>query len=124
MKLFKLNPAALVFAINAVVNLAVAWGANLTADQQGAFTGIATAVFTIIAAWKTRPVGLQLIVGGATAIVTGLAPFGLHWSASQVQTSGVFLSIILAGFFHLAHIPVAAQKTGHVSAAEAEGVAL
>ncbi len=108
----KLNPTAVVFAVNALANLAVAWGFNLTASQQGAFTGIATAVCVIIAASATRPVGLQAIIGGATAIVTGLAPFGLHWSATQVQDSGVVLSLLLGAFFHLAHTPVAAFKAG------------
>jgi len=106
-KLLKLNPAAFIFAVNALLNLGVAWGANLTADQQGAVTGIATALCTIIAAATTRPIGLQAIVGGASAIVTGLAPFGLHWSAAQVQTSGIVLSLVLGGIFHLAHQPVA-----------------
>ena len=109
---FKLNPTAIVFAVNALVNLAVAWGVNLTADQQGAFTGIATAICVIIAAATTRPIGLQAIIGGATAIVTGLAPFGLHWTANQVSTAGVALSLVLGAIFHLAHTPVAALKQG------------
>lgn len=108
----KLNPAAIIFGVNAVVAMAVAYGAHLTADQTGAITAIVTGVLTIVTAFATRPVGLQVILGGVTAIATALATFGLHLTSAQIGTGVTVLSIVLAGVFHLAHVPVTAARKG------------
>jgi hypothetical protein len=107
-----LNPAAILFAVNAVGALIVAWGGHFTADQLAVVDGVITAVLTLITTLATRPVGLQLVVGGAVAVITALAPLGLHLTAAQISTGSVVLSIVLAGVFHLAHVPVAAAKQG------------
>jgi hypothetical protein len=112
LRFIKLNPASILFAVNAVVAMAVAYGAHLSTDQTGAITAIVTAVLTIFTAATTRPVGLQVILGGVTAIATALATFGLHLTSAQIGTGVTVLSIVLAGIFHLAHVPVAAAKQG------------
>jgi hypothetical protein len=112
MRFIKLNPASILFAVNAIVAMAVSWGANLSPDQTGAITAIVTAVLTIFTAVTTRPVGLQVILGGVTAVATAMATFGLHLTQAQIGTGVTVLSIVLAGVFHLAHVPVAAAKQG------------
>jgi hypothetical protein len=112
LRLIKLNPAAILFAVNALLTMAVQWGANLTADQTGAITAIVTAVITIIAAATTRPVGLQLIAGAVTSIATAWAAFGLHLTVTQISSGVVVLSIVLAGILHLAHVPATAFRQG------------
>jgi hypothetical protein len=112
LRFVKLNPASILFAVNAIVAMAVAWGANLSPDQTGAITAIVTGILTIVTAAATRPVGLQLILGAATAIVTAMATFGLDLTSAQIGTGVTVLSIVLAGVFHLAHVPVSAAKAG------------
>jgi hypothetical protein len=112
-----LNPAAILFAVNALCAMAVAWGAHLTADQTAGITAAVTAVITIITAASTRPVGLQLIVGGVAALATAGAGFGLHLTTVQIGSGATVLSLLLAGLFHLAHVPVAAAKQGTTAAA-------
>jgi hypothetical protein len=127
-----LNPAAILFAVNAIIALLISWGTNWSAGTTAIVDGAITAAVTLLTAATTRPVNLQLIVGGATAVVTALAPFGLHLKTDQISSGAVVLSLILAAFFHLAHTPVVAanknttgnelQGTSNVKAAPAAAV--
>jgi hypothetical protein len=113
LRFVKLNPASIIFGVNAIVAMIVAYGVHLTNTQTAAITVIVTAVLTILTAATTRPVGLQLITGAVTTIAAALAAFGTHHlSAVQVSTGVAVLSIILGIGFHLAHIPVAAVRKG------------
>lgn len=108
----KLNPAAILFAVNAIIALGVAWGTNWSAGTTAIVDGVITASIALLTAAFTRPISLQLILGGATGLVTALAPFGLHLTADQISSTSVVLSLILAGFFHLTHTPVVAANKG------------
>src|SRR5260221_3146253 len=112
LKIIKLNPSAILFGLNAVIAMATAWGLNLSQQGQGALVTIATAVITIATAWRTRPVGLQLITGAVASAAVAFGAFGLHLSADQVSTGTVVLSTLLAGIFHLAHTPVTQFRRG------------
>ncbi len=112
LKIIKLNPSAILFGLNAAIAMATAWGLNLSPDAQGALVTIATAVITIVTAAATRPVGLQLITGAVASAAVAFGAFGLHLSAGQVSSGTVVLSIVLAGFFHLAHTPVTQFRKG------------
>jgi hypothetical protein len=112
LKIIRLNPAAILFGVNALLNMLVAWGLNISPDQAGAVAVISTAVITIVTAVATRPVGLQLITGAVSSVAVAFSAFGLHLSATQISTGTVVLSIVLAGIFHLAHTPVSAWKQG------------
>lgn len=120
-KFLTLNPAAILFAVNAVIALCISWGFHWSTDTTAIVDGVVTAVIALITAAATRPVGLQLIVGSAAGLVTALAPFGLHVTTSQISSASVVLSLILAGVFHLAHVPVAAANKG-TTANEIQGV--
>jgi hypothetical protein len=111
-KFVTLNPAAILFVVNAVGALVVAWGGHFTTDQLAVVDGVITAVLTLVATLATRPVGLQLVVGGGVAVITALAPLGLHLTSAQISTGSVVVSIVLAGVFHLAHVPYVAAKQG------------
>jgi len=111
-RLVKLNPSAILFGLNAVIAFATAWGLNLSQSQQGALVTIATAVITIVTAAATRPVGLQLIIGAVTSAFVAFGAFGLTLSPDKLASGTALLSIILAGYFHLAHTPVAQFRKG------------
>lgn len=113
LRFIKLNPAAILFCVNALIALAVAWGAKLSPDVTAGIIAAVTALITIVTAASTRPVGLQVIVGGVAALATAaVAVFGLHVSTVQIGSAAAVLSIVLAGIFHLAHVPYAAKKQG------------
>jgi hypothetical protein len=120
-KFLTLNPAAILFAVNAVIALCIAWGAHWSTDTTAIVDGVITAVVTLITTVTTRPIGLQLVVGSVTALITALAPFGLHLTTDQLSSGAVVLSLVLAAIFHLAHTPVAAAKLG-TTANELQGV--
>jgi hypothetical protein len=108
----KLNPAAILFAVNAIIALAIAWGTNWSAGTTAIVDGVITAGITLLTVATTRPINLQLIVGGTAGLVTALAPFGLHLTADQISSASVVLSLVLAAVFHLAHTPVVAANLG------------
>ena len=111
-RFIKLNPAAILYGVNTLLALVVAWGGSLSADQTGAVLTITTAVITIITALATRPVGLQLVLGAVASVFTAFAAFGIHWSADQISTTVALLGIVLAGILHLAHRPYTAWRQG------------
>jgi hypothetical protein len=112
LRFLKLNPAAILFAVNALVAMLVTWGLKLSPEQAGGITAAVTAALTIVTAATTRPVGLQVILGGVTAIAVAAGTWGIHLTTAQIGTGVTVLSIILAGVFHLAHVPVAAARAG------------
>jgi hypothetical protein len=114
---FALNPTAILFVVNAFGALIVAWGGHFTTAQLGIVDGIITAVITLIVTIMTRPIHLQLLVGGAFAVIQALSPFvhQLDLTAAQISSGSIVLSLILACFFHLTHTPVAAEKLGTTS---------
>lgn len=107
-----LNPAAILFAVNAVIALAISWGTSWSTDTTAIVDGAITAAIALLTACFTRPIGLQLIVGATTGLVTALAPFGLHLTTDQLSSGAVVLSLVLAGIFHAAHVPYVAAKRG------------
>jgi len=111
-RLIKLNPSAILFGLNAVIAFGTAWGLPLTQTQQAALVTIATSVLTIAAAFTTRPVGLQLIIGAVTSGAVAFGAFHLTLSPDKLSAATALLSIILGIGFHLAHYPVTAWKQG------------
>jgi hypothetical protein len=119
----RLNSAAVLYALNAVLAMATSWGLHLSTDQAGAVIVIATAAITIITTMTTRPVDLQLTMGAVTAMLTAFAAFGLHLAPAQISTGVAVLSIILGGLLHLRHTPTAEWTKGTIGDATARAAA-
>lgn len=83
MKWFGYEPAVLLYALNALVALLVAFGLDLSQVQVAAVTTIATALLTIAAAVFTRPVVVSTVTAALASLLTAAAAFGLHLSANQ-----------------------------------------
>jgi hypothetical protein len=113
LRFIKLNPASILLSLNALIALAVAWGWKPTPDVTAGIIAGVTALITIVTAASTRPVGLQAIVGGVSALAAAaVAVFSLPVSSVQIGSAAAVLSIVLAGIFHLAHVPVSAARKG------------
>lgn len=96
MNTFKFEPAVILYGINALVALLVAYGLPLDHGQVGAITTIATAVLAVVAAAMTQPVSVSAITGAVGTALVAAASFGLHLSANQIGATVTVLSIVLA----------------------------
>lgn len=92
----KIEPAVIVYAVNAAVALLVAYGLDLTKDQVGAVTVLATVAVTVYTAATTRPVVVPTVTGAVGTALTAVAAFGLDLSADQIGATVTVLSIVLA----------------------------
>lgn len=93
---FKFEPAVILYGVNSLVALLVAYGVDLTKDQVAAITVIATAIVAIVTAVMTRPVVVSTITGAVGSLLAAVAAFGLHLSADQIGATVTVLSIVLA----------------------------
>lgn len=96
MRIFGYEPAAIAYAVNALVAMLVAWGLDLTQDQVAAVSTITTAILAAVVAAMTRPVVVSTITGAAATVLTAFVAFGLHLSADQISTAVTVGSIVLA----------------------------
>jgi hypothetical protein len=96
LNLLRREPAVILYAVNAVVALAVSFGLHLTATQTAAVATIATAVLAIATGALTRPVEVSVISGGLAAGLTAATAFGLHLTGSQIGATVTVLSLVLA----------------------------
>lgn len=92
----KLEPAMIMYAINAGVALLVSFGLGLTHDQVGAITVVATAILTIATAVMTRPMVVSTVTAAVGSLLAAAAAFGLHLTADQIGSVVTVLSIVLA----------------------------
>lgn len=92
----KLEPAVILYGLNAVVALLVSFGLPLDADKTGAITVFATAVLAIWTAATTRPVVVSSITGAVGTMLAAVAAFGFDLTANQIGSVVTVLSIVLA----------------------------
>jgi hypothetical protein len=112
-----LNPAAILYVVNALVAMSVAWGAHLTTQQTGVIDTIATGVLTVITAFMVRPVELPVAAAAAITVLTAFTSFGLHLSGSQIATGVAVASIAVGFLLHLMGTPAVAAKQGTTATA-------
>lgn len=94
------NPALVLYAINALVAWFVSFGLPLSNTMTEAITVLATAALSIAAAMATRPLPVSMISAAFATGMAALAAFGLHFSQSQIGTSVVVISLVLAYLTH------------------------
>jgi hypothetical protein len=99
-------PAVLLYALNAFVAWLVAFGLNLSASQTGAITVLATAVLTGAVALMTRPIVVSTVAAAGATALAALASFGFSFSADQISTSVVLISLVLGFLTHQNVSPV------------------
>jgi len=108
----QLNPSAVLYVLNALIAMLVAWGVHITTDQAGAVDTVVTGVLTITAAFLVRPVELPVIASAAVTVATAFSAFGLHLPADAVTATAAFGSIVLGFLLHLAGVPAVAASQG------------
>lgn len=94
--IFGQEPAIILYAINSLVALLVAYGLDLSQVQTAAIATIATGVLAAIVAAMTRPVVVSALTGAVSTVMAAVAGFGLEFSADQIGASVTALSIVLA----------------------------
>jgi hypothetical protein len=94
-RIFGYEPAVIMYALNAVVALLVAWGLHLTTGQVDAVSVIATSVLSIAVAVMTRPIVVSGIAAAAASGLTALAAFGLDLSQEKISTTVMVGSIVM-----------------------------
>ncbi|MEV0388358.1 hypothetical protein [Nonomuraea sp. NPDC050643] len=94
-KIFGQEPAAILYAINALVALLVAFGLGLSQVQVATISTVASAVIAIIVAIMTRPFVVSALTGAVTALMTAVAGFGLEFTADQIGATVTVLSMLL-----------------------------
>lgn len=93
---FQAEPAMILYGVNALVGLLVAYGVDLDKGQVAAISVIVTAVLAGITAAMTRPVVVSGITGAVGTLLAAVAAFGAHLTADQIGTTVTVLSIGLA----------------------------
>jgi formate hydrogenlyase subunit 3/multisubunit Na+/H+ antiporter MnhD subunit len=93
--IFGQEPAVIVYSVNALVALLVAYGLDLSQEQTAAVSSIATAVVAIIVTVMTRPIVVSALTGAVTTLMTAVAGFGLEFTADQIGATVTVLSIVL-----------------------------
>ena len=107
-----LNPAVILYVINALVAMAVAWGVHLSTSQTGAIDTIVTGVLTVITAFLVRPPVLPTAAAAAVTVLTAFSAFHLNLSPNIIGTTVAVASIILGFLLHVAGTPTIAAKQG------------
>lgn len=108
----QLNPAAVLYVVNALVAMAVAWGWHGTPGQIGSVDVIVSGVLTIIGVFAVRPVVLPTAAAAAVTVLTAFSAWGLHQSADQIATACAVASIVVGFLLHAAGVPTVAAKQG------------
>jgi hypothetical protein len=108
----KTEPVLITGAVQAILALILATGANLTVAQSGAILAATTAALAAVAAAAARPVQVPALTGLVTAVVTLLAAFGVnHVQPGLVNTLNGTIVAIMALVLRQHVTPVAALNT-------------
>lgn len=111
-KIVALNPAMVLYVLNALIAMVAAWGWHLSTDKAGAIDTIAAGVLALIAAVMVRPITVSVVVAAAVTVLTAFSAFGLHLTGSQVSTTAAVASILLGALLHAIGVPVVAANQG------------
>lgn len=99
MKIFGRDPAAFLAIIAVAVQAVVAWGVDLSEQQQAAINAAATLVMgLVIALVVARDQIIPAAAGALGAVLQLLVAFGAHLSQNQVATAGALLTAVLAAW--------------------------
>jgi hypothetical protein len=100
------EPAAAYFSIaGALVPVLAIW-LHWDTKQTAAAAAILTALASILAAIKARPVSVPILLGGATTIVTALAAWHVNLPPADMATVTSAVSVILGVLLRVNLTPV------------------
>ncbi|MEV0151578.1 MULTISPECIES: hypothetical protein [unclassified Nonomuraea] len=96
MKIFGREPAAILYALQAVLAVLVAFGVFGLTDESAAWVlTIGNGVMALIVAVVTRPFVVSALTGAVQTILTAAIAFGLPVTEAQMGSIIAALSIIL-----------------------------
>lgn len=94
--IFGQEPAVILYAVNSLVALLVAYGLDLSQVQVAAISTIASGIVAVVVAAMTRPVVVSALTGAVSTVMAAVAGFGLEFTADQIGATVTVLSIVLA----------------------------
>jgi len=94
--IFGQEPAVILYAVNSLVALLVAYGLNLSQVQVAAVSTVTSGVLAAIVAVMTRPFVVSALTGAVSTVMAAVAGFGLEFTADQIGATVTVLSIVLA----------------------------
>ena len=95
-KIFGREPAAILYGLQALLAVAVAFGVlGLTEESAAWAMTIANGVMALIVALVTRPIVVSAMTGAVQTILTGAVAFGLPLTEAQMGTIIAAMSVIL-----------------------------
>lgn len=97
MKILGRDPAVILYTLQAVLAVLVAFGVlGLTGESANWTMTIANGVMALVVAIVTRPFVVSALTGAVQTILTGAIAFGLPWTDAQTGAAIAALSMILA----------------------------
>lgn len=111
MKIFGREPALVLAALAAVIQLLSAFLFHLTSGQQGVLNALAVAIVGLVTSWAVRgDQGVPLVMGLLKALLAlGLA-FGLKWAPDLQSTVMVAATALVAMFVRTQVVAPVAPK--------------
>lgn len=97
MKILGREPAAILYALQAILAALVAFGVfGLTEESAAWVLTIGNGVMALIVAVVTRPFVVSALTGAVQTILTGLISFGLPLTTEEMGALITALSVVLA----------------------------
>lgn len=101
MKIFGRDPSVWLTIVAVLVQFLVAWGVNLTEQQQSWINAAATAAMGLLLALTVSHDQIVAAAGGLLGAVLQLGvSFGLDVSQHQIAVAGALLTAVLAAWLH------------------------
>lgn len=101
MKLFGREPAQWLAALAIAIELAVAWGWDLSEGQQAAVNAAATAVMGLVLAWTLAREKVAAAAGGVVAALGQVAvSVGVDVSQERIALTGAAITALVAFWLH------------------------
>jgi hypothetical protein len=95
MKILGRDPAAILYGLQSLLAVVVAFGV-ITGDAADYTMTIANGVMALIVALTTRPVVVAAIPGAAQTILTGIVAFGMPGLSFSTEQQGVIIAALAA----------------------------
>lgn len=111
--LWNREPASFTYGLSAALVPALTSWQHWDTKQAGAAAAILMALSTVVSAAKARPVSVPVLLGGASAITTGLAAWHVKIPAADLAWLSSLATALLGAHMRSNLVPVMALRGSH-----------